>query len=381
MKVSILGSTGSIGTQTLDVIRQHPEKYQVTSLSCGKNIDLLEKQVREFHPSFVAVWEEKDALDLKTRLSDLSVPVYYGMDGLIQTAEDPESEILITAIVGMLGIRPTIAAIKAGKNIGLANKETLVTAGHMIMKLARENNVQILPVDSEHSAIFQSLQGNQQNKIHRLYLTASGGPFRGKSREDLMHVTLQDVLKNPNWDMGAKVTIDSAGMINKGLEVMEAGWLFDVMREDILVLVHPESILHSAVEYEDGAVMGQLGIPDMRIPIAYALSYPERMPLNLKPLDLFSVGQLTFQKPDLDTFRGLGLAYKAMDLGGNIPTVFNAANEAAVKLLQEGKISFIQIPDLIERAMEDVCFIANPNLDEILMTEKEASDIVKGSII
>lgn len=375
MNISILGSTGSIGTQTLDVVREHPE-FKVTSLSCGRNIKLLEEQIREFQPAFVSVSDEKDALDLRSRIRDTKTKVYSGMEGLIAVAEDPDSELLVTGIVGMLGIRPTIAAIKAGKKIALANKETLVTAGHLIMPLAKECNVPILPVDSEHSAIFQSLQGNAENKIHRIYLTASGGPFRTKSIEEMKNAKLEDVLKNPNWDMGAKVTIDSAGMINKGLEVMEAGWLFNVKREDILVLVHPESILHSAVEYEDGAVMGQMGVPDMRLPIQYALTYPRRIPLSGDRLDLFRLQNLSFFEPDLKKFRGLSLAYRAMDRGGNIPTVFNAANEKAVSLLLEGKIRFVEIPDLIERAMDEIAFISNPSLDQILDTEKAARESV-----
>lgn len=375
MNISILGSTGSIGTQTLDVVREHPE-FKVTSLSCGRNIKLLEEQIREFQPAFVSVSDEKNALDLRSRIRDTKTKVYSGMEGLIAVAEDPDSELLVTGIVGMLGIRPTIAAIKAGKKIALANKETLVTAGHLIMPLAKECNVPILPVDSEHSAIFQSLQGNAENKIHRIYLTASGGPFRTKSIEEMKNAKLEDVLKNPNWDMGAKVTIDSAGMINKGLEVMEAGWLFNVKREDILVLVHPESILHSAVEYEDGAVMGQMGVPDMRLPIQYALTYPRRIPLSGDRLDLFRLQNLSFFEPDLKKFRGLSLAYRAMDRGGNIPTVFNAANEKAVSLLLEGKIRFVEIPDLIERAMDEIAFISNPSLDQIFDTEKAARESV-----
>ena len=375
MNISILGSTGSIGTQTLDVVREHPE-FKVTSLSCGRNIKLLEEQIREFQPAFVSVSDEKDALDLRSRIRDTKTKVYSGMEGLIAVAEDPDSELLVTGIVGMLGIRPTIAAIKAGKKIALANKETLVTAGHLIMPLAKECNVPILPVDSEHSAIFQSLQGNAENKIHRIYLTASGGPFRTKSIEEMKNAKLEDVLKNPNWDMGAKVTIDSAGMINKGLEVMEAGWLFNVKREDILVLVHPESILHSAVEYEDGAVMGQMGVPDMRLPIQYALTYPRRIPLSGDRLDLFRLQNLSFFEPDLKKFRGLSLAYRAMDRGGNIPTVFNAANEKAVSLLLEGMFLFVEIPDLIERAMDEIAFISNPSLDQILDTEKAARESV-----
>lgn len=374
--VAILGSTGSIGTQTLDVISQHSDKFKVTSLSCGKNIKLLEEQIRKFNPSFVSVYSEKEAKELSASIKDLDVKIYYGMDGLLEVARDSESDILVTAIVGMLGIRPTLEAIRTGKDIALANKETLVCAGHIVMEEARINEVKILPVDSEHSAIFQSLQGEEENRIDKILLTASGGSLRGYTKDMMQNVTLSDVLKNPNWDMGKKVTIDSAGMINKGLEVMEAGWLFGVGRDRIEVLVHPESILHSAVQFEDGAVMGQMGAPDMRIPIQYALTYPKRPELDSLKLDLFKVGTLHFEKPDLDTFRGLKLAFDAMDRGGNIPTVFNAANEKAVSLLLEEKIRFVDIPNLIEGAMNNATFIANPTVEEILDTEKAAHDYV-----
>lgn len=374
--VAILGSTGSIGTQTLDVISQHSDKFKVTSLSCGKNIKLLEEQIRKFNPSFVSVYSEKEAKELSASIKDLDVKIYYGMDGLLEVARDSESDILVTAIVGMLGIRPTLEAIRTGKDIALANKETLVCAGHIVMEEARINEVKILPVDSEHSAIFQSLQGEEENRIDKILLTASGGSLRGYTKDLMQNVTLSDVLKNPNWDMGKKVTIDSAGMINKGLEVMEAGWLFGVGRDRIEVLVHPESILHSAVQFEDGAVMGQMGAPDMRIPIQYALTYPKRPELDSLKLDLFKVGTLHFEKPDLDTFRGLKLAFDAMDRGGNIPTVFNAANEKAVSLLLEEKIRFVDIPNLIEGAMNNATFIANPTVEEILDTEKAAHDYV-----
>ncbi len=374
--VAILGSTGSIGTQTLDVISQHSDKFKVTSLSCGKNIKLLEEQIRKFNPSFVSVYSEKEAKELSASIKDLDVKIYYGMDGLLEVARDSESDILVTAIVGMLGIRPTLEAIRTGKDIALANKETLVCAGHIVMEEARINEVKILPVDSEHSAIFQSLQGEEENRIDKILLTASGGSLRGYTKDMMQNVTLSDVLKNPNWDMGKKVTIDSAGMINKGLEVMEAGWLFGVGRDRIEVLVHPESILHSAVQFEDGAVMGQMGAPDMRIPIQYALTYPKRPELDSLKLDLFKVGTLHFEKPDLDTFRGLKLAFDAMDRGGNIPTVFNAANEKAVSLILEEKIRFVDIPNLIEGAMNNATFIANPTVEEILDTEKAAHDYV-----
>ncbi len=377
--IAILGSTGSIGTQTLDVISQHPDKFKVTSLSCGRNIKLLEEQIRKFKPAFVSVYGEKEASELSNAIRDLDVKIYYGMEGLLQVAKDSESDMLVTAIVGMLGIRPTLEAIRSGKDIALANKETLVCAGSIVMEEAKRNEVEIYPVDSEHSAIFQSLQGERENHISKIILTASGGPFRGFTKERLSNVKLQDVLKNPNWDMGNKVTIDSAGMINKGLEVMEAGWLFGVERDRIEVVVHPQSILHSAVEFDDGAIIGQFGAPDMRIPIQYALTYPKRPVLNAKKLNLFELGVMSFEKPDIETFRGLKLAFDAMDKGGNIPTVFNAANEEAVNLLLKEEISFVTIPRLIEAAMNTVKFIENPTLEDILETEKLAKDFVRNN--
>lgn len=376
MNVSILGSTGSIGTQTLSVIESHPDLFNVTSLSCGSNIDLLETQARKFKPDTVSVASEKDAYDLRSRLKDTGIKVMFGMDGLLSTAADPRSDILVTGIVGMKGIRPTIEAIKAGKNIALANKETLVCAGHIIMPLAKEYNAKIIPVDSEHSAIFQSLQGNEDNPIKKIILTASGGPFAGMTRDDLEKVTLEDALSNPNWKMGKKVTVDSADMVNKGLEVMEAGWLFNVRRDQIEVAVHRQSILHSAVEFEDGAIIGQMGLPDMRLPIQYALTYPKRLKSPVESLDLFKVSTLSFTKPDLNVFRGLSLAFSAMDKGGNIPTAFNAADEAAVGLFLQRKIRFVEIPELIEKAMNDVRFIEDPDVDEIEETEKEAIESV-----
>lgn len=376
MNVSILGSTGSIGTQTLDVIREHPEDFHVTSMACGKNVKLIEEQARIFRPDFIAVRDEEDAHGLRIALRDLSIPCYAGMDGLIRTAEDPRSELLVTGIVGMLGIRPTIAAIRAGKDIALANKETLVCAGHLIMPLAEECGVRILPVDSEHSAIFQSLQGNTGNRIHKIILTASGGPFRGKKRQEILDAEKEDVLRNPNWNMGAKVTVDSADMVNKGLECMEAGWLFGVGRDRIEVVVHPQSVLHSAVEYEDGAVIGQLGVPDMRIPIQYALEYPSRPALSGKRLSLTEIGKLTFEKPDTDTFPGLALAWHAMDAGGNLPVVFNAADEAAVRLFLDGKIRFGAITDLIGEAMASCGRTEAPDLDGIFDAEKETKETV-----
>ena len=370
-KIAILGSTGSIGTQTLDIVREQKD-IEVVALSAGNNIKLLEAQMREFHPKFVSVWDEKKAEELRVNTADLGIRISYGMEGLIETATIPESEILVTAIVGMLGIRPTIAAIEAGKKIALANKETLVTAGHLIMPLAKKCKVPILPVDSEHSAIFQSLQGAGDNKIHKILLTASGGPFRGKKIAELANMQVEDALKHPNWSMGQKITIDSSTLVNKGLEVMEAKWLFDVELDQIQVVVHPQSVIHSAVEYQDGAVIAQLGTPDMRLPIQYALYYPERRSLSGKRLDLFELNSLTFEKPDLENFRGLALAYEAMKRGGNIPTAFNAANEKAVSLFLNRKIQYLEIVEIIEACMEQAAFISNPNLDEILETEASA---------
>ena len=374
-KISILGSTGSIGTQTLDVIREHGD-MQVVALSCGRNLSLIEKQAREFKPQFVSVSDENDAKKLRTSLADTDIEVGYGMDGLIRCATIEPCDIVVTAIVGMLGIRPTIAAIKAKKTIALANKETLVTAGHIIIPLAKEYGVSILPVDSEHSAIFQSLQGNSMNPIKKILLTASGGPFRGKKLSELEGIRVEDALKHPNWSMGQKITIDSSTMVNKGLEVIEAKWLFDVDLSQIQVVVHPQSVIHSAVEYADGAVIAQLGTPDMRIPIQYALYYPGRPALSGDRLDLFKLKDLTFEAPDLDTFKGLALAMKAAGAGGNIPTAFNAANERAVALFLNKKIKYLEIIDIIEACMENASFIENPSVDEILDTEQCAYDYI-----
>ena len=375
-KITVLGSTGSIGTQTLEIVRDNPD-LQIAALAAGQNVDLMEKQVREFSPRIAGMWSEAAAKDLRERIADLPVKVVCGMDGLLEIASMPESDVVVTAVVGMIGIRPTIAAIESNKTIALANKETLVTAGHLIMPLAARKGVPILPVDSEHSAIFQSLQGSAGNRIHRILLTASGGPFRGMGREDLERMSLEDALKHPNWSMGKKVTIDSASLVNKGLEVMEARWLFDVPLEQIQVLVHPQSILHSAVEYEDGAVIGQMGLPDMKLPIQYALLYPERRPMRMPYMDLFRIGQLTFEEPDTETFPGLALAYRAAKCAGSMPTVFNAANEMAVKLLLEKKIRFAQIPELIEAAMNHHRVIGNPDLEEILETEAETYEFIR----
>lgn len=374
-KIAILGSTGSIGTQTLDIVREQGD-IKVTAMAAGNNIELLEKQMREFTPALVSVWDEAKASELRTRTADMSVRIVSGMEGLIEVAVQPESEILVTAIVGMLGIRPTIAAIEAGKKIALANKETLVTAGHIIMPLAREKNVPILPVDSEHSAIFQSLQGYEKNEISKILLTASGGPFRGRKYSELGKIQVEDALKHPNWAMGRKITIDSSTLVNKGLEVMEAKWLFGVELDQIQVVVHPQSVIHSAVEYADGAVIAQLGTPDMRLPIQYALYYPERRNLSGERLDLFTLGQLTFEKPDTDTFKGLALAYEAMRRGGNVPTVYNAANEKAVALFLDRKIGYLEITEMIAACMENVAFVETPTLEQILETEASVYDYI-----
>lgn len=376
-KIAILGSTGSIGTQTLDVVREQGDIF-VAALAAGSNIALLEQQIREFHPRLVAVWDKKKAEELKIKTADLSVEILDGMDGLLAVAQIPEAEILVTAIVGMLGIRPTIAAIRAGKDIALANKETLVTAGHLIMPMAEENHVSILPVDSEHSAIFQSLNGERHNKIHKILLTASGGPFRGKKREELENVTVEDALKHPNWSMGRKITVDSATLVNKGLEVMEAKWLFDVELSQIQVVVQPQSVIHSMVEYEDGAIIAELGTADMRLPIQYALYYPDRRPLSGERLDFYKLGQITFERPDTDTFRGLALAYRAMEQGGNVPTAFNAANERAVAKFLNHEIRFLEIPEIIEACMEHCNYVKNPSVEEILDTERAAYEYIEG---
>ena len=351
-KIAILGSTGSIGTQTLEVVRNYSEDLQVTALAANSNITLLEKQIREFHPELVAVWKEENAAKLRTMVADLSVRIVSGMDGLLEVAVQPQSDILVTAIVGMIGIRPTIAAIQAGKDIALANKETLVTAGHIIIPLAKEYHVDILPVDSEHSAIFQCLNGEDRRTIHKILLTASGGPFRGRSRKELEQVTVADALKHPNWSMGRKITIDSASMVNKGLEVMEAKWLFGVEMQDVEVVVQPQSVIHSMVEFNDGAVIAQLGTPDMKLPIQYALLYPERRYLPGKRLDFAQLASIQFEKPDMEVFRGLKMAYEVGTQGGTMPTVFNAANEYAVACFLEEKIRFLEIYDIIESCLE-----------------------------
>ncbi len=372
--IAIMGSTGSIGTQTLDVIRNNPD-LKVVALSAGKNITLIEQQVREFSPKVVSVAEEKDAKKLRECIKDTNTKVVFGMDGLVEVATIPESEVLVTAIVGMLGIRPTIAAIKAKKTIALANKETLVTAGHIIMPLAKEYNVSILPVDSEHSAIFQCLEKGQ--RIKSIWLTASGGPFRGKSKDELKAVKVEDALKHPNWSMGRKITIDSATMVNKGLEVIEAKWLFDVELEQVNVLVHPQSVIHSAVEFDDGAVIAQMGTPDMRLPIQYALCNKERRTLPGERLDFYKLQNLTFEKPDEEVFNGLALAKVALKRGGNLPTVFNAANEKAVALFLKKRISFLQIVEIIEECMESIPWMEHPSLEQILETQRLTEELIE----
>lgn len=369
-KIAILGSTGSIGTQTLDVVRANKD-IEVLGISAGRNIEKLEEQIREFSPKLAAVWDEKAAEDLAQKIQDTDTKVVSGMDGLLELAAMPGTEILVTAIVGMLGIRPTIEAIRAGKDIALANKETLVTAGHLIMPMAKEYGVKILPVDSEHSAIFQALNGEDSKEIHKLLITASGGPFRGRKRDDLEKVTLEDTLKHPNWVMGQKITVDSATLVNKGLEVMEAKWLFGVDLDHIQVVAQPQSVIHSMVEFEDGGIIAQLGTPDMRLPIQYALYYPHRRYLAGDRLDFAKLGQITFEEPDMETFLGLPMAIRASREGGSMPTVFNAANELAVKKFLHREIRFLDIYDIIGQAMERHKKIEYPKLEDILAVENE----------
>lgn len=376
-KIAILGSTGSIGTQTLEVVRANQD-LQVGALAAGGNVELLEAQIREFHPSLAAVWTEEKAKELKMRTADLDLQIVAGMEGLLEVAEQPESELLVTAIVGMIGIRPTIAAMKAGKDIALANKETLVTAGHLIMPLAEKCKVRILPVDSEHSAIFQCLHGENAGELHKILLTASGGPFRGKKREELKDVQVEDALKHPNWSMGRKITIDSATLVNKGLEMMEARWLFGVEPKDIEIVVQPKSIIHSMVEFVDGAVIAQLGTPDMKLPIQYALYYPNRRYLPGERLDFGMLSQITFEKPDMENFPGLRLAFRAAEAGGSLPTVYNAANERAVALFLDRRIGFLDIPELIERCMDAHKVLQAPSVEEILQTEAEVYEAIDG---
>ena len=377
--IAILGSTGSIGTQTLEVVRSNPE-LKVVALAAGSSVEKLEAQVREFLPVMVGVWTEEAAADLRRRIADLNVKVVSGMEGLLEIAVLPKCQVLVTAIVGMIGIRPTIAAIEAGKDIALANKETLVTAGHIIMPLARQRGVSILPVDSEHSAIFQSLNGEPADRIEKILLTASGGPFRGKTKVQLASMQVEDALKHPNWSMGRKITVDSSTLVNKGLEVMEAKWLFGVDLDRIQVVVHPQSVIHSAVQFVDGAIIAQLGTPDMKLPIQYALFYPDRKPMAGKRVDFFELGQLTFEKPDQDTFEGLKLAYRAAEQGGSMPTVFNAANEKAVALFLDKKISYPKITELIQNAMDRHHVIECPTVEQILETERQTYEYILGKV-
>lgn len=376
-KIAILGSTGSIGRQTLDVAREQKD-IEVVALCARRSVNLMEQQIREFRPKRAVMWDEDAAADLRTRVRDLDVEVLSGMEGILDTASMDGYEYFVTAIMGMVGVRPTVAAIESGKKIALANKETLVTAGHIIMPLAAEKGVPILPVDSEHSAIFQSLNGESGNKIAKIWLTASGGPFRGRTAEEIRNMRPEDALKHPTWEMGQKITIDSSTLVNKGLEVIEARWLFDVDPSQIQVLVHPQSIIHSAVEYEDGAIIAQMGVPDMRLPIQYALYYPERRPMPGERLDFYALGQITFERPDMETFPALGLAYDAIKKGGNLPTAFNAADEFAVQKFLDRKISFPEIWEMIRCSMDTCRFIENPSLDEILDTEREVQEILAG---
>lgn len=374
--ISLLGSTGSIGTQTLDVVRRNDD-INVVALAAGTRIKELEAQVREFKPQLVCVGKEELAEELKIMLSDMDVKIVSGESGLIEAATLENADIVLTAVVGMMGIVPTIEAIKAHKDIALANKETLVTAGHIIMKLAKECGINIYPVDSEHSAIFQSLNGEYHKEVSKILLTASGGPFRGRKRSELENVTLEDALKHPNWSMGRKITIDSSTMANKGLEVMEAQWLFDVPADKVQVVIQPQSIIHSMVEFVDGGIMAQLGSPDMRLPIQYALTYPHRRTLNTERVDFFKLGQITFEEPDFETFKALKLAYDAARTGGNIPTAFNAANELAVAKFLDRKIKYLDIPEIIQYAMEETRLVENPSVEQILETEKNAYELIE----
>lgn len=376
-KIAILGSTGSIGTQTLDVVERNDD-LQVVGIAAGSNIRMLEEQIRRFHPKLAAVGDEKKAAELRQRVADTDCTVTGGMEGLLALAAMPESDILVTAIVGMIGIRPTVEGIRAGKDIALANKETLVTAGHIIMPLAKEYGVRILPVDSEHSAIFQALNGEDPSRIHKLLITASGGPFRGKKREELTNIRVEDALKHPNWAMGQKITIDSATLVNKGLEVMEAKWLFHMDLDRIQVVVQPQSVIHSMVEFVDGGIIAQLGTPDMRLPIQYALYGGERRFLPGERLDFAALGSITFEEPDMDTFKGLPLAMEASGRGGSMPTVFNAANEKAVGMFLNRKIGFLDIYSIIEEAMERHKVIENPDVDEITGIEQETYRWIEG---
>lgn len=377
--IAVIGSTGSIGTQTLDIVRNNTDELKIKVLAAGSNVELIERQIREFKPEIAVLYNADKANELKIKIADTGVKVLSGMDGMIEAATFDDVDTVVTSMVGMIGIKPTIAAIKAGKNIALANKETLVTAGHIIMPLIKEHKVSLLPVDSEHSAIFQSMNGENRKRISKILLTASGGPFRGKSYEELKNVTLEDALKHPNWAMGQKITVDSATLVNKGLEVMEAAWLFDVDVSMIQVVVHPQSVIHSMVEYEDTAVIAQLGCPDMRLPIQYALFYPDRRFLDAKKLDFFEMKSLTFEKPDMDTFKGLKFAMEAAEFGGSMPTVFNASNEEAVAMFLNKKIGFLDIYRIIEESMNRHTVISNPDIDTVLSVERDTREFIRKS--
>lgn len=374
--ISVLGATGSIGTQTLDIVSRNSD-LNVVALAAYGNIELLEKQVRQFKPELVCVYDEEKALELRRNISDMSIRVVSGMDGLIETAVIEGAELVVTAIVGMIGLQPTMAAIKAGKDIALANKETLVTAGHIIIPAAKEYNVRILPVDSEHSAIFQCLNGENQRLIDKILLTASGGPFRGRTTDELRSVTVEQALKHPNWAMGKKITIDSATMVNKGLEVIEAKWLFGAQFSQVQVVIQPQSLIHSMIQFKDGAIMAQLGTPDMRLPIQYAIYYPERRYLDGQRVDFSNIGQITFEAPDMETFKGLKLAYKAGECGGSMPTVFNAANERAVAMFLDKKIGFLEIYEIIEKAMDNVKLVEEPSISQILDVERATYEFIE----
>ncbi|MFB4162700.1 1-deoxy-D-xylulose-5-phosphate reductoisomerase [Alteribacillus sp. JSM 102045] len=379
-KIALIGSTGSIGTQTLDVIRQLPDHFSLISLAAGRNVDLVVEQVLEFQPRIVAIERKEDAEKIKQQVGE-NVKVFYGKEGLIEAAVVQEADFLMNALVGSLGLEPTMQAIEAGLDIGIANKETLVTAGHLVTEKAKTYNVNLLPVDSEHSAIFQSLEGNRLEEVEKLIVTASGGSFRDRTREQLKGVSVEDALNHPNWDMGAKITIDSATMMNKGFELIEAHWLFNIPYDDIEVLLHKESIIHSLVEYRDKSVLAQLGTPDMRVPIQYAMSYPERLELrDTNRLNLWKIGKLHFDKPDFDRYRCLSYAYEAGRKGGTLPTVLNAANEEAVKHFLDGKITFLAIEKHIEEALERHQVINSPALDTILEVDKETRAYVSSRI-
>ena len=375
--IAILGSTGSIGTQTLEIVRNNKD-LKVVALAARSSAERLEEQIREFSPKIAVMYDEEAAKELRVKVADLPVKVLSGMEGLLEVAVMPEADVLLTAVVGMIGIRPTLAGIEAGKTIALANKETLVCAGHLIMPLAKKKGVAILPVDSEHSAIFQSLNGEPRERLSKILLTASGGPFRGKKRAELINVRPEDALRHPNWSMGRKITIDSSTLVNKGLEVMEAGWLFDVPVSKIQVVVQPQSVIHSMVEYVDGGIMAQLGTPDMKLPIQYALFYPDRRPMQGERLDFYKLGQITFEAPDTETFKALPLAYEAAEVGGSMPTVYNAANERAVSLFLNGRISYLQITEIIEACMERHRAIPMPDVEQILAAEQETYRLIAG---